>query len=86
MPQNDGVVEGMPETMSPIQAGGGRDAEGECLLRAADLQEQLGLSRAKVYRLMRDRVLPTVRIGGSVRVPRKALAKWIEDHTSPGTA
>jgi excisionase family DNA binding protein len=60
------------------------EGEADCLLRAADLQEQLGLSRAKIYRLMRDNVLPTVRIGGSIRVPRKALAKWIEDHTLPG--
>lgn len=55
------------------------------LLRAADVQEQLGMSRAKVYRLMQHNVLPTVRIGGSVRVPpRKALFKWIEENTLPG--
>ena len=56
----------------------------EYLLRAADLQAQLGLSRAKVYRLMRENVLPTVRIGGSIRVPRKALIRWLEEHTLPG--
>ena len=54
------------------------------LLRAADVQAQLGMSRAKVYRLMQHNVLPTVRIGGSVRVPRKALFKWIEENTLPG--
>jgi excisionase family DNA binding protein len=54
------------------------------LLRAADVQSQLGMSRAKVYRLMQDNVLPTVRIGGSVRVPRKALFKWIAENTLPG--
>ena len=61
-------------------------SEPECLLRAADLQGQLGLSRAKIYRLMRENVLPTVRIGGSIRVPQKALNKWIEEHTFPGAA
>jgi hypothetical protein len=34
---------------------------------------------------MRENVLPTVRIGGSIRVPRRALAKWIEEHTFPGS-
>ena len=54
------------------------------LLRAADVQVQLGMSRAKVYRLMQNNILPTVRIGGSVRVPRKALFKWIQENTLPG--
>ena len=54
------------------------------LLRAADVQAQLNMSRAKVYRLMQLNILPTVRIGGSVRVPRRALFKWIEENTSPG--
>jgi excisionase family DNA binding protein len=54
------------------------------LLRAADVQAQLNISRAKVYRLMQHNILPTVRIGGSVRVPRKAFFKWIEENTSPG--
>jgi excisionase family DNA binding protein len=54
------------------------------LLRAVDVQAQLGMSRAKVYRLMQNNILPTVRIGGSVRVPRKALFKWIEANTLPG--
>jgi len=54
------------------------------LLRAADVQAHLGMSRAKVYRLMQNNILPTVRIGGSVRVPRKALFKWIQDNTLPG--
>jgi excisionase family DNA binding protein len=56
----------------------------ERLLRAADVQAQLGMSRAKVYRLMQHNILPTVRIGGSVRVPRKALFRWIEENTMPG--
>lgn len=59
--------------------------EPESLLRAAEVQIRLGLSRAKVYRLMQKNVLPTVRIGGSIRVPRRALARWIEDNTHPGT-
>ena len=54
------------------------------LLRAADVQAQLGMSRAKVYRLMQHNILPTVRIGGSVHVPRRALFQWIADNTQLG--
>ena len=66
-------------TSQPIE-----DPLDDRLLRAADVQAQLGMSRAKVYRLMQHNILPTVRIGGSVRVPRKALFKWIEENTLPG--
>jgi excisionase family DNA binding protein len=58
-----------------------QSGEPDCLLRAADLQELLGLSRAKIYRLMQDNVLPTVRIGKSIRVPQRALMRWIDKHT-----
>jgi excisionase family DNA binding protein len=42
------------------------------------------MSRSKVYRLMQEHVLPTVRVGNSVRVPMKALAQWISENTQPG--
>jgi excisionase family DNA binding protein len=59
-------------------------ADGDRLLKASQVQAKLGLSRAKVYRLMHDGVLPTVRIGGSVRVPSRALEEWIGRNTRPG--
>jgi excisionase family DNA binding protein len=58
--------------------------EPDRLLKAAELQVALAMSRAKVYRMMQDGTLPTVRVGGSVRVPRRALVKWIEENTQPG--
>src|SRR5258708_4965763 len=58
--------------------------EPDRLLNAAELQIALAMSRAKVYRMMQNGTLPTVRIGGSVRVPRRALSRWIEDNTKPG--
>ncbi len=59
-------------------------ADGDRLLKASQVQAKLGLSRAKVYRLMHDGVLPIVRIGGSVRVPSRALEEWIGRNTRPG--
>jgi excisionase family DNA binding protein len=58
--------------------------EPDQLLNAKQLQAALCMSRAKVYRMMQDGTLPTVRVGGSVRVPRRALFQWIEDNTKPG--
>ena len=50
-------------------------AEEDRLLRAPEVQAQLGISLATVYRLMRENVLPLVRIGGSVRMPKKELTR-----------
>jgi predicted DNA-binding transcriptional regulator AlpA len=54
------------------------------LLNAHHLQQLLGMSRANVYRLMRDGTLPTVRINGCVRVPLRAFQQWVQDRTRPG--
>ena len=56
------------------------------LLRADEVANILGLGRSKVYELIMTRQLPVVRIGRLVRVPRPALERWIEEHTSDGRA
>jgi len=56
----------------------------ERLLKAAEVQKILNLSRANVYRLMKAEVLPTVRIRGAVRVPYRDLVRWIESRTKQG--
>jgi excisionase family DNA binding protein len=53
------------------------------LLKAAEVQKATGYSRAKVYRLMSDGTLGTVREGKSVRVPISALLEFIRKATSP---
>jgi excisionase family DNA binding protein len=53
------------------------------LLRAGELALRLGVSRAKVYRLMQDGTLPTIRIGGSVRVPARDLEDWLNSQKRP---
>ena len=58
------------------------------LLKGGDVADLLDISRALAYQWMSAGVLPTVRIAGcrSVRVPRAALLKWIEQQTenAPG--
>jgi excisionase family DNA binding protein len=50
----------------------------QLLLRPVEAAEVLGLGRAKVYQLIRDGGLPSVRIGKSVRVPAERLRQWVE--------
>ena len=51
------------------------------LLRAAEVAELLGISRAKAYRLLQGRELPVVTLGKSVRVPREPLLDFIRAAT-----
>jgi excisionase family DNA binding protein len=51
------------------------------LLRAAEVAELLGISRAKAYRLMQRREVPVVTLGKSVRVPREPLLDFIRTAT-----
>jgi len=53
------------------------------LLRATEIQRELGVSRATAYRMMTDGTLPSYRFGGSggrrtmIRVSLKELRTWI---------
>jgi excisionase family DNA binding protein len=51
------------------------------LLKVDEVAKMLGLGRTKVYDMMGAGELPVVRIGSAVRVPRKQLLDWIEEHT-----
>jgi excisionase family DNA binding protein len=48
------------------------------LLRPAEAAELLGVSRSKVYQLLAVGTLPRVRVGLSLRIPTKALQRWVE--------
>jgi len=55
------------------------------LLRVTEAAELLGISRSATYQLLADGVLPTIRIGRSIRIPSTALDAWITEHTTPGS-
>jgi excisionase family DNA binding protein len=59
-----------------------RSANGALLLRAEEVGRLLGIGRSKVYELIAAGELPVVRVGGSLRVNRLALERWIEASTS----
>ena len=48
------------------------------LLRPAQVGPFLGISTSRVYQLIDARVIPAVRIGGAIRVPRPALEEWLK--------
>jgi excisionase family DNA binding protein len=52
------------------------------LLRPAEAAEILGLGRSKAYELIASGVLPSVRIGKSIRVPAESLRQWVSDQLS----
>lgn len=54
------------------------------LLRPAEVVEITGWSRAKVYGMAASGELPSLRSGRSVRIPRAALERWIEQNTNGG--
>ncbi len=66
------------------------DAE-DRLLRASEVQRELGISRATAYRMMTDGTLPVYRFGGRrgrramVRVSYKELRTWIAAHKAAST-
>ena len=43
------------------------------LLTPKETAQVLRLSRSSVYRLIHDEAIPSVVVGGSIRVPRRAL-------------
>jgi excisionase family DNA binding protein len=48
------------------------------LLRVEEAAEVMGLSRAKVYELLTEGRIPSIKLGRSRRIPVSALKGWIE--------
>ena len=48
------------------------------LLRPAEVCGLIGMGKSKVYQLLSAGVIPSVRVGGSVRVPADRLREWVE--------
>jgi excisionase family DNA binding protein len=47
------------------------------LFRPSEAAEAIGIGRSKMYELLASGELPSIRIGGSIRVPVDALRAWI---------
>lgn len=53
------------------------------LLRVAEAAELMGISRSKAYEMISAGILPSVRIGGSLRIPVDELRAWIKNQCQP---
>ena len=51
------------------------------LLTVRDVEAELQLGRTRTYELIRSGQIPVIRLGRSVRIPREALRRWIDDHS-----
>jgi excisionase family DNA binding protein len=49
------------------------------LLRPVDIAPSLGVGTGRVYQLIAEGVIPAVRVGGSLRIPRAAWQQWLDD-------
>lgn len=47
-------------------------------LRPQECAETLGLSRSTTYRLLAENMIPSVRVGRTLRVPAQGLREWAE--------
>jgi excisionase family DNA binding protein len=56
------------------------------LLTPVEAAAVLRIGRSKVYQLLNDGSLPTVRVGGSLRVPAEELRRWVEAQVAHGRA
>lgn len=54
--------------------------ENEKLLKAEQIANILGISRSKVYQMMRLREIPTITLGKNVRVSRDDLENFISEN------
>jgi excisionase family DNA binding protein len=48
------------------------------LLKPDEVAAALAIGRSKAYALISDGVIPSIRIGGSVRVSADALKLWVQ--------
>ena len=49
--------------------------------RVPEAAEAIGVGRSKTYELIASGNLPSIRIGGSIRIPVSALRAWIAAQT-----
>jgi len=49
------------------------------ILRPTEVGKLLGIRRSRVYALLRLGVLPSVRIAGTIWIPRPALEEWLDE-------
>lgn len=53
------------------------------VLTLSDLQNVLQIGRSTAYRLVKSKKIRSIRIGKSIRIPRKYVQEFVESQNSP---
>lgn len=52
--------------------------------RAPEVAKLLGVSRTTVFAWVKDGTIPSIRVGGTVMIPRSGLEEWLARQTNGG--
>jgi len=55
-------------------------------LKPSQVAGQLGVHKSRVYQLIRDGILPAVRVGGAIRIPTDAWNIWMRQQAEAALA
>ena len=55
-----------------------QETHNRLLLSPKEVATLIGFGRNKTYRMIRSGEIPSVRIGGRLRVPRQILDEWVQ--------
>ncbi|MDQ0558328.1 putative DNA-binding transcriptional regulator AlpA [Rhizobium mesoamericanum] len=53
--------------------------EGDLLVGAKAIARFLGVTQRQAYRLTTDRIIPSMKLGGTVAARRSSLARWMSE-------
>ena len=53
------------------------------LLKPREAAEAIGIGRTQLYRLVKANIIPSCKVGNSIRIPVSALRAWIESQVKP---
>ena len=60
----------------------GKQTSERLLFTVPEAAETLGVSRSHLYNLIQQGHLPTIRLGASVRIPRRWLEEFVEQQVA----
>jgi excisionase family DNA binding protein len=52
--------------------------EAQELLRVVDVAPVCGVTPSRIYQMVAAGQIPAVRVAGSIRIPREALKRWLD--------
>lgn len=56
------------------------------MLKPREAAEAIGVGRTQFYKLVKAKIIPSCKVGNSIRIPVAALRAWIEAQTGAAVA